>query len=153
LKYENNPQLARPMGHWMAQAWLATNPKPDAIILPIPMHSSKQQKRGFNQAELLAESFCDYTRLPLELAGLERSRETTAQFGLTAADRAQNLAGAFTLGKSFLKQRPTQSVLLLDDIYTTGATVKSAIVTLRQHGIRVQGVIVLAKTLTTYPNR
>jgi ComF family protein len=146
FKYENKPHLARPLGHWMADAWLKT---PDRVIpftvVPIPMHPDKQKQRGFNQAELLAEHFCEQTRLPLQAKGLERSRETTAQFQLSAGDRERNLADAFSLGAAFHKRPPTKAVLLLDDIYTTGATARSAAQTLRRHGIRVQGLIVLAR--------
>jgi ComF family protein len=151
LKYHNHPQLAEPLGDWMAEAW-QTGESPakriasKAIVVPIPMYIHKQRERGFNQAELLAKSFCAGTRLPLASNGLERCRATTAQFGLGMSDRQQNLQDAFTLGKAFRHHPPTQPILLLDDIYTTGSTAQSAAKTLRQHGIRVQGIIVLAKT-------
>lgn len=146
FKYNNQPQLARLFGQWLADVWFSTTPRAtDAIVVPIPMHVRKRQQRGFNQAELLAEHFCDRTQLPLQRHGLERSRETTAQFQLSASDRAQNLADAFSLGTAFRNRPPTKAVLLLDDIYTTGATARSAAQTLRRHGIRVQGLIVLAR--------
>ncbi|XGV96198.1 MAG: ComF family protein [Leptolyngbya sp. BL-A-14] len=146
FKYNNKPQLSQPFGQWLADAWSsAANRATDVIVVPIPMHVLKRQQRGFNQAELLAEQFCDQTQLPLQRHGLERSRETTAQFQLSASDRAQNLADAFNLGADFRKCPPTKAVVLLDDIYTTGATARSAAQTLRRHGIRVQGLIVLAK--------
>jgi ComF family protein len=148
FKYENQPQLARPLGQWLAQAWLTANHNStNCTIVPIPLHVSRQAQRGFNQAELLAKQFCELTRLPLESQGLERSQETIAQFKLGAAEREQNLAEAFQIGKAFLKKPPSGSVLLLDDIYTTGATIKSAAQVLRRRGIRVQGVIVLARSL------
>jgi predicted amidophosphoribosyltransferase len=81
---------------------------------------------------------------------LERNRATESQFRLSSRDRQENLQDAFTLGKAFLRQRPTQPVLLLDDIYTTGATAQSAAQTLRQHGIRVQGIIVLAQAGSSF---
>lgn len=146
FKYENKPHLARPLGEWLALAWLgATKQSTTFTVVPIPMHPMKQQQRGFNQADLLAEHFCEQTQLPLQKQGLTRSRETTAQFQLSAGDREQNLADAFSLGNAFRKRPPTNSVLLLDDIYTTGATARSAAQTLRRHGIRVQGLIVLAR--------
>lgn len=145
FKYENRPHLARPLGEWLALAWLnATRQATALTVVPIPMHPTKQQQRGFNQADLLAEYFCEQTRLPLQ-QGLSRSHETTAQFELSASDREQNLADAFSLGNAFHKRPPTGAVLLLDDIYTTGATARSAAQTLRRHGIRVQGLIVLAR--------
>ncbi len=146
FKYENKPYLARPLARWLASSWLSTSDRATPFtVVPIPMHASKRQQRGFNQAELLAEHFCEQTRLPLQAHGLARSRETTAQFQLSAGDRAQNLADAFSLGSAFRKRPPRSPVLLLDDIYTTGATARSAAQTLRRHGIRVQGLIVLAR--------
>ena len=152
LKYEQKPQLSRPLAQWLAQAWLASAPsRPQVIVVPIPMHEHKRQQRGFNQAELLAETFCHLTRLPLAKQGLTRSRETTAQFQLSASDRAQNLAGAFSLGAPFMQQRPDRPVLLLDDIYTTGATVNAAAETLRRYGISVSGIVVVARAIRERP--
>jgi predicted amidophosphoribosyltransferase len=70
LKYNNHPELARPLGHWLANAWLASSMRTEsAIVVPIPMYPDKKRQRGFNQAELLAASFCELTRLPLEPLG------------------------------------------------------------------------------------
>jgi len=148
LKYNNHPELAYPLAHWMGTAWLQAVPTSasPAIVVPIPMYAEKQRQRGFNQADLLAEGFCQITRLPLEVRGLERIQETKAQFTLASAmEREQNLEQAFRLGNPFLQRPPSRPVLLLDDIYTTGATVRSAIQTLRRHGIRVEGIVVLAR--------
>ncbi|MBD2460010.1 ComF family protein [Oscillatoria sp. FACHB-1407] len=146
LKYDNQPQLAQPMGRWLAHAWLASPLSQTAVtVVPIPMHAAKRHKRGFDQAELLAETFCGVTGLPLRRQGLERVRATDAQFGLSAAARQQNLAGAFQLGQEFRRYASKTPVLLLDDIYTTGATVNAAAQTLRRHQIRVYGVVAIAK--------
>jgi len=102
---------------------------------------------GFNQAELLARSFCQMTGLKLRSQGLERTRYTIRQFELSGKEREQNLAGAFQLGSDFRHRRPMRPVLILDDIYTTGATVGSATQTLRQEGIEVCGVIAIAAAL------
>ncbi len=148
LKYENQPQLARPLAHGLAASWLETvSPGPQPIVIPVPMHPEKQHQRGFNQAVLLAKHFCEYTHLPYQEHGLERHRQTVAQFHLSVRDRAQNLAGAFCLGAGFRHQHPKRPVLLVDDIYTTGATVHAASHTLHHHGIQVCGVVVVARAL------
>lgn len=147
LKYENKPQIAQPLGFWLADAWLnlrSTSSQP--IVVPIPLHATKLSDRGFNQAELLARSFCQITGLKLRSQGLERARQTVRQFELSGKEREQNLAGAFQLGADF-RRRPVSPVLLLDDIYTTGATVRSAARTLHQAGIGVCGVVAIAATL------
>lgn len=148
LKYDNQPQIARPLGFWLGEAWLksaAAKRVKRLTVVPIPLHRSKQQKRGFNQAELIAESFCQWTGYQQQPSGLERIRETEAQFGLSMPKRAENLRSAFAVGKSFERNPPTLPVLILDDIYTTGATVKSAAQTLRQQGIQVYGVVAIAR--------
>lgn len=145
LKYEGKPHLAEILGTWMAESWRSVNPSMNGIIVPIPMHPSKKRQRGFNQAELLAQHFCHITQLPIAVNGLKRDRATEAQFKLSSAERSQNLSEAFSIG-TFLQKPPSRPVWLLDDIYTTGATAVSAAQTLRQHGIRVQGIIVLART-------
>ncbi len=146
LKYEGNPHLAEILGKWMAESWRSTPSLTDGIVVPIPMHPSKKRQRGFNQAELLAQHFCHMAQLPIAVDGLKRDRATEAQFKLSSAERSQNLLEAFSIGKSFLRKPPSRPVWLLDDIYTTGATAFSAAQTLKQHGIRVQGIIVLART-------
>lgn len=146
LKYEKNPQMAAQLGHWMGQQWQATAKRSAPwIVVPIPLHADKLKQRGFNQAELLAEGFCAATDLPLARRGLARQRATVPQFGLGVAERTQNLAGAFAVGQELQSRSPQVAVLLLDDIYTTGATVRSAAQTLRQSGIRVYGMVALAR--------
>ncbi|MBD1923845.1 ComF family protein [Microcoleus sp. FACHB-831] len=145
LKYDNQPQLARPLSQWLAEAWLKSSLSiPHLTVVPIPMYAKKQQQRGYNQADLLAQYFCDYTKLPLQQLGLERVRETEALFGLSASGREQTLMDCFALGKGFKRRRPTGSVLLLDDIYTTGATARAAAETLKQQGIKVYGLVAIA---------
>jgi ComF family protein len=155
LKYEGHPQLARPLGTWLAEHWQrspqATNCPKHLAVVPIPLHTAKQKQRGYNQAELLAQAFCDYTRLPLIAQGLVRQRETQAQFGLSAAQRQANLQQAFHLGTPLQKRRSPTSVLLLDDIYTTGATIQSAIAACQNQGISVHGVVVLSRAIAHSP--
>ncbi len=145
MKYENQPQIARPLGQWLGEAWL-NSPKSDRqlVVVPIPLHLSKQKQRGYNQAALIAESFCQTTGLKLKPNGLARVRATEAQFGLSASEREKNLTEAFALGKEFRQCRPDVPVLLIDDIYTTGATAKSAVEALRKCGITVYGLAAVA---------
>jgi len=145
LKYKNQPQIARPLGNWLAEAWLnspyATS---QLIVVPIPLHLSRQKQRGYNQAALIAESFCSFTGLKLQQLGLTRQKDTDAQFNLSPQQREQNLNMAFTLGAQFYRHRPTTPVLLLDDIYTTGATARFAAQALQQEGIAVYGMVAIA---------
>ena len=145
LKYENQPAIARPLGFWLAEAWLnspyATS---QAIVVPIPLHSNKQKQRGYNQATLIGEHFCSFTGLKLHKLGLTRQKDTAAQFNLTPQQREENLNQAFALGTEFCRHRPVKPVLLIDDIYTTGATASFAAKVLQQSGITVYGLVAIA---------
>ena len=147
LKYENQPQIGYLLGAWLGESWLLHSPESQQqlLIVPIPMHPKKQKQRGFNQAALIAEGFCHVTGCKLKVHGLERIKETEAQFNLSPVQRQQNLTDAFILGKDF-RRRPNTQILLVDDIYTTGATVKAAVKTLAENQITVLGVAAVATT-------
>lgn len=147
MKYEDCPELARPLGHALAEAWINSPlaARGAIAVVPIPMHPEKQKQRGFNQAELLAKHFCDLTRYPLAATGLERIRETEALYALSREERQKTLAQAMDLGKAFRRKKPSR-VVLLDDIYTTGATCREAMRVLQNHGIKVYGIVAIAST-------
>lgn len=148
MKYENHPEIGRLLGQYLGETWLlnSISPHQQPVIVPIPLHPKKLKTRGFNQAEIIAQGFCEITGLKLKANGLSRIKETEAQFSVSGAEREQNLAKAFSLGSDFSRRHPDLPVLLVDDIYTTGATVKSAIYTLNQSNISVLGVAAVAKT-------
>jgi ComF family protein len=145
LKYDGNREIADLYGEWLANSWqqakfIALLPK--LIAVPIPLHPEKIATRGFNQAELIARSFCQTTGYKLDLS-LQRTRSTVAQFGLSKSARQENVAGAFAIDPKSQLQ-PGATVLLIDDIYTTGATVRSAADVLSARQINVCGVAVVA---------
>ncbi|AFY82771.1 ComF family protein [Oscillatoria acuminata] len=148
MKYQNCPELAQPLGYFLAETWLQS-PLAKAqglTVVPIPMYPDKQRKRGFNQAELLAKSFCELTGYPLEPRGLERVRDTEALNQLSPEQRRQTLANSMRVGAGFCRSKPKQGVILLDDIYTTGSTCQEAIRTLSKQGISVYGIAAIATT-------
>ena len=147
MKYHNHPEIAEPLGCWMAEGWLNTSTleEQSPAVVPIPMFPEKQKKRGFNQAELLARSFCRVTGFPLKPRGLERVRDTQAQFGLSVQQRQENLKDAFRVGPDF-RRSDRNSVLIVDDIYTTGATIRAAIAAFRRQKIAVAGILAIATT-------
>lgn len=148
LKYDNHPEVAKPLGQWLGRAWqnFPQIGKVPFAIVPIPIHPSKRRERGFDQAELLAQYFCQVTGLPIEKRGLQRIRRTQALFGLSGEQRQQEVADAFEIGAGFCRH-PSTAVLLLDDIYTTGATARAAVTALQRRGIRVSGVVAMATTV------
>jgi ComF family protein len=145
LKYDGIRSIGQQYGEWLGTSWQQSPPPnlpPKLIIIPIPLHAEKLQTRGFNQAELIARSFCQTTGDKLDLS-LQRTRSTVAQFGLSKTARAENVAGAFTLAPH-TSLKPTSTVLLIDDIYTTGATVREAAAALTAAQINIYGVAVIA---------
>ena len=106
------------------------------------MYHQKQKLRGFNQAEIIARSFSQSTGYRLNSKALVRVRDTAAMFNLVSLSaRAKNIEGAIEIGTKL----PKYPVLLIDDIYTTGTTVKEAIKVLQEKKIRTIGVAVVAK--------
>jgi ComF family protein len=152
-KYQNHPELAMLFGELLGNAWLQCYPshpqRQQLRVIPIPLHPDKQRQRGFNQAALIARSFCQRTRLRLD-GSLQRPKLTQAQFQLTPLDRQRNLQDAFRLIPGH--KLTGRSVLLIDDIYTTGATMASASQLLQAAGVRVAGVAVVAIAGLSYPN-
>ncbi|MGA0532863.1 ComF family protein [Hansschlegelia sp. KR7-227] len=141
LKYADGVHLARPLGAMMARAGhelLA----PDALLVPVPLHRRRLWGRRFNQAALLAQAAARTARAAIAPEALERIKSTRPQVGLTAAQRADNLAGAFRVSPgAFLKGR---QVVLVDDVLTTGATVDRLARLVRRAGAASVDVLVFA---------
>lgn len=141
-KYHNQPQLGYYLGELLGQTWLAHPPSDSQIlVIPIPLHPDKQRQRGFNQAQLIAQGFSHSIGTKLSQA-LLRVKSTEAQFQLNLADRQQNLSDAFELRSGHGLQG--RSVVLIDDIYTTGATFSAASQALQKAGVNVVGIAVSA---------
>ncbi|MEA5619683.1 ComF family protein [Cronbergia sp. UHCC 0137] len=149
MKYENRPQIGRLLGQFLGESWLLNSPQLEQklVIVPIPLHPSKLKLRGYNQAAIIAQGFCETTGFKLKINGLERLKETKAQFGLSASDRESNLTEAFAVGKELRQHHPQTIILLIDDIYTTGATAKSAVCTLHESNIPVWGLASVAAAI------
>ncbi len=102
------------------------------IIIPIPIHKTRRRHRGYNQAEVIADELGRYLKIPVEKNLLYRRNKTIAQKELTLEERRENLADAFV---SAYETLPWKTVLLVDDIYTTGSTMDSAANVLKKCGI------------------
>jgi len=112
------------------------------LILPVPLHVKRLRQRGFNQAILLGELFSRRWQIPLSRDNLRRVRWTEPQVTLSAAERADNVRGAFSLARAELLE--WKRVLLVDDVYTTGSTVKECSRVLAAAGA-VTAVVTLAR--------
>ena len=125
FKYRDRPQLALPLGTLLAAAAHAqaahfNDLQIDAVV-PVPMHPARQRERGYNQSERLARVLAADLSLPLDIRSLRRIRPTRPQVGLSAAARQTNLAGAFAVPRPEIVAGKT--LLLIDDVSTTGSTI------------------------------
>lgn len=102
-------------------------------IIPVPLHPSKRRKRGFNQAELLAEKLGEWLQIPVNKEAVFRIRNTQPQKNLNDRERQKNLRGAFGVSASWKAGR---NVLLIDDIYTTGNTIHRIAKLLKKAGVQ-----------------
>ena len=144
LKYDNHPEIGSILGELLREAWSNSNLSQSlsqVTVVPIPLHQSKLKSRGFNQAEIIAKGFCQRSGYSLNCQALIRTKQTKAMFDLTPEERKKNLQKAFRLGQKL----PRYPVLLVDDVYTTGTTVRESAIVLRQHQIQVVGVVAIAK--------
>ncbi len=141
LKYNRDISFARPLAHLLAQR-LPLADRHDAIV-PVPLHIDRLRWRGFNQAVVLARPLAEKRNTPLIVDALRRVRATQSQVGLGEAERRRNIAGAFRLSNTW---SPNElRVLLIDDVYTTGATVNECARVLRKAGASAVDVGVLAR--------
>jgi ComF family protein len=137
LKYAERPTLAHGLGTEMAQA-LPPGYRPD-LVLDVPLHRTRRRERGYNQAALLADAVAGAIAAPRLAGALERVRPTRAQARLGPGARRRNVAGAFrAVHPEALAGR---SVLIVDDVLTTGATLESALAILAAAGADARGLV------------
>ena len=140
FKYGKVETLADPLGRFLIQS-LPLEERFD-LIMAMPMHWRKRWERGFNQAELLAIPVAK--RYGVKLAGnLCRRRYTKSQAGLSEAERRRNLKDAFTVIRPH--QVIGKRVLLIDDVFTTGATLRAAAAVLKSAGASYVCALTLAR--------
>lgn len=148
FKYDCQMVLWRPLGEIMVEALAngASALEADTIdvVCPVPLHESRLRERGFNQSELLAEVVADALDRPLKLL-LERVRPTIPQVELPAQSRASNVLDAFAV--CLREEIQGKRVLLVDDLYTTGATMAECARALRRAGAADIRVFTLARPL------
>jgi ComF family protein len=140
FKYGKVETLSGPLAAFLKRALPLD--EPFDVVIAMPMHWRKRWERGFNQTELLARPIAK--RYSVKMASnLQRSRYTNPQAGLTEAERRKNLKG------SFVVRRPAElarkRVLLVDDVFTTGATLRAAAEALKKAGVKRVIALTLAR--------
>lgn len=146
FKYRDRPQLAAPLG--LSLAAFARDHAPDLnglrfdALLPVPMHPTRRRIRGYNQSERLACVVGGELALPLLTDALVRARAARPQVGLTGEARRGNLAGAFAVPRPEAVQG--QSLLLIDDVATTGSSLHECALVLKAYGAQAVYALTLA---------
>ncbi|HEX4999959.1 MAG TPA: ComF family protein [Terriglobia bacterium] len=136
LKYSGRVSLAAPLGAALKECLDREPFSAEAAIVPAPLYRSRERQRGFNQAELLA------SRLgrPVMSRLLRRRKNTLSQTGLTRSQRAANLRGAFEA-----RGAPPEVAIVVDDVYTTGATLNEMARALKRAGTRRVEALTVAR--------
>lgn len=143
FKFAGRRSLARPLARLLVEC-CPEGPETGVVaIVPVPLAPRRQAERGYNQAALLAEGVGAAWRVPLRSRWLRRTRATRPQSDLGAAERRANVAGAFVAAP----QVAGRSVLLIDDVVTTGATLAACAAALRAAGARVVGALAVARAV------
>jgi ComF family protein len=143
FKFDGKTLLGRELAELLAQraGTLLDGQAPDYII-PVPLHWFRRWRRGFNQSKILARALSKTAGAPLA-HNLKRIRYTKPQFSVDAKEKEKNVRGAFAVRRpQALKDK---TVLLVDDIYTTGATVRECAKVLKKAGARKVLVLTLAR--------
>lgn len=147
LKYSDRPELARFCGRLMAQAghelWGA-----DAVLVPVPLHRTRQFSRRYNQSTELARVLSALTGLAVEPLLVSRRKRTRQQVGLSGDARQRNVAGAFAPHPDALARLRGRRVVIVDDVITTGSTVKAVTRALKAGGAGAIDVVSFARVVT-----
>jgi ComF family protein len=146
LKYRDRTDLARMMAGWMLRAGDGTVQGCDAII-PVPLHYARRMVRTFNQAGELARCLSRLAQKPLLPDAIVRVKWTRQQVGLGEKAREDNLRGAFKMTQSGQESVFGKRLILVDDVYTTGATVNAAARALKKAGAADITVLTFAMAL------
>jgi len=146
LKYNDRTDLAPMMAGWMLRASDGSVAACDAI-LPVPLHRTRLFLRKYNQAAELARHLARLSGKPLLPATLLRVKRTVQQVGLGAKAREDNVRGAFAIAAGHENEVFGRRIVLVDDVYTTGATVTAATRTLKRAGAADVTVLTFARAL------
>ncbi len=146
LKYAGRRDGLTTMTNWMALAGRDILTDTDRLV-PVPLHYQRLARRGFNQAGWLAQGIGQHAGIPVLVDAIVRTRATPSQSGLSPRQRYKNVAGAFKVRRSRRKQIGGATITLVDDVYTTGSTLKACTRALLQAGAASVNVLVLARVV------
>jgi len=140
FKYQGRAELCAPLARLLSSAITQLALPSDVLFVPVPLHVRRLASRGYNQAALLATQLASQCGRGCRPRLLARARDTDRQVGKQRAERLENLKAAFQL-----RQRTSKSVVLVDDVITTGSTVRECAQALNSEGVKVAAIVALAR--------
>lgn len=152
LAFKHGDRLhgAAAFGRWMARAGAALVAEA-SLIAPVPLHWTRLFRRRYNQAALLAQAVARASGVEVVPDLLVRRQRTPSQGGLNAGERHRNVRGAFALNPRYAERLKDRRVLLIDDVFTTGATVGACSRVLLRAGAQAVDVLTLARVVRPHP--
>lgn len=139
LKYGGWPRVAESLAAVMAPMVEST---PGSVLVPVPLSAGRLRRRGYNQAQVLARALGERIGLPVKCDRVKRVRETTTQTALAPEARQANVTGAFVASG-----RVDSRVILVDDVFTTGATLLAVAQALFEGGAKAVGAVTFARAV------
>ncbi len=144
LKFSNRPELAHALGQRLATEVIRARISSDATIVPVPTTPERIIERGYNQSALLAAALARKAGLRSLPTALERTHFAPHQVGADKAQRARQVAGAFSANSRFISNK---NVILVDDVVTTGATSAACAAAIEAVGGRLVAAVAVARVL------
>ena len=145
-KYEGKTHLTSLLGYWMLEGLDRYWGKDRFdLLIPVPLHIQRLRQRGFNQALLLVKELSRRTGVPYAKRILRKKRATNPQVTLSRREREKEVRGAFVIAEK--KKLEGKAILLVDDVYTTGATANECSRVLRAAGAESVDILTLARTV------
>ena len=135
LKYNGAETIADKLGIYITKK-IAQDERLSlsAMVVPVPLHPARKRDRGYNQSELIAKRISLELSIKHEPHLLERTRQTQTQTLFDAEGRKKNIAGAFSMNDRFVDFLNGKNILLVDDVITTGSTVRECAKVLKENG-------------------
>jgi len=149
FKFDNNPAMGKLLGDLTVKPIINAYSGNDfpQLIIPVPLHPSRQRERGYNQALLLANNLGQNLKIPVTSKIVKKIKPTAPQNSLSAEERKQNLRDVFTLStRPLVNRKPIRKIAIVDDVITTSTTVTQIADLLKPFGINEIDVWAIART-------
>jgi ComF family protein len=146
FKHADKTHIVRAFVPWLRRIGGSTLESAD-YILPVPLHYWRLVSRRYNQSALMAEALAQETKIPYWSGALKRIRATPSQGHLGYDERAKNVRGAFALHARYAEKIKGKNIILVDDVYTTGSTVRECAKALLKSGAGQVHVLALARVV------